>query len=412
MELVCAVQRYAWGKTGMGSCVAQLAKATQPDLEVGDDQPFAELWMGTHPSGPSVIKGNGEALGEYVKKHPEVLGAPIIKKFGEQLPYLFKVLSVNQALSIQAHPNKGHAEELHQKRPDVYKDPNHKPEMAIALTPFEAFCGFRPQEEIIKYLTEIEELQKVIGKTITDKFVESPSEENLKACFNAMMNASKETIASALQDLLQRLTAMDSAKGKELLQELFLRLHQKYPGDVGCFSIYLLNYLTLQPGEAMFLGPNIIHAYLSGDCIECMACSDNVVRAGLTPKYKDVETLVEMLEYGMVSAESRKFKGSNQDEYTLTYDPPVPDFGVDMIDVPAGVNQYSLRTVESASIVLVVEGKAEELSVSPPAPGSPPSSPADVIQRGSVLFLGSGQSLTFKLKEKSRFLAFRALCIL
>ncbi|XP_064084597.1 mannose-6-phosphate isomerase-like [Macrobrachium nipponense] len=410
MELTCAVQNYAWGVKGIKSSVAQFAKATQPDLEVGDDQPFAELWMGTHPSGPSVLKGSGVNLDKYISEHPEVLGSPVTEKFQNQLPFLFKVLSVNQALSIQAHPNKAHAEELHQSRPDVYKDPNHKPEMAIALTPFQALCGFRPQEEIAKHLTEIHELQNVIGTDFCDAFIKDSNEENLKKCFNAMMTASKDAIASALSDYLQRLSSLDSTKGNELLRDLFLTLHEKYPGDVGCFSIYLLNYFTLQPGEAMFLGPNVIHAYLYGDCVECMACSDNVVRAGLTPKYQDVETLINMLEYEMLPAELRKFKGSAIDKYTVSYDPPVPDFAVDVIEIPPGTTEYSLRTVDSASIIIIVEGQAKDLTISPSPPGE--VAPVTEVHRGSVLFLGAEQSLSFKLDGNSRFLAFRALCIL
>ncbi|XP_071551694.1 mannose-6-phosphate isomerase [Panulirus ornatus] len=410
MELECAVQKYAWGVKGLRSSVAQLAKAVQPDLEVADDQPFAELWMGTHPSGPSVVKATGQALGDYISKQPGVLGSPVIEKFGEQLPFLFKVLSVNQALSIQAHPNKNHAEQLHKERPEVYKDPNHKPEMTIALTPFQALCGFRPAQQILKHLKEVHELRMVIGDDACNEFSENPSEENLKACFSAMMNSPKDIIASSLSDLLQRFSEMDSVKGNELLRDLFITLHEKYPGDVGCFSIYLMNYLTLQPGEAMFLGPNIIHAYLLGDCIECMACSDNVVRAGLTPKYQDVETLVNMLEYKMVSIESRKFEGFKMDDYTTLYNPPVPDFAVDMIEIPDGMNQYTLRPMESASIVLVVEGSAGDVDVNPASSGEVPH--ATHIERGSVLFVVAGQSLTLKPKPGSRFLAFRALCIL
>ncbi|XP_050719999.1 mannose-6-phosphate isomerase-like [Eriocheir sinensis] len=410
MELECAVQKYAWGVPGMKSSVAQLAKAATPEFEVSEEETFAELWMGTHPNGPSVIKGTGEVLGHYIRRHPGVLGTPVIQTFGEQLPFLFKVLSVNQALSIQAHPNKSHAEELHQQRPEVYKDPNHKPEMTIALTPFQALCGFRPAHEIVKHLRELPELQQVVGEDNANTFIEEPTEGNLKECFSAMMNAPKEKIESALNDLITRFSEMDAAKGSELLQDLFMTLHDKYPGDVGCFSIYLLNYLTLQPGQAMFLGPNVIHAYLFGDCIECMACSDNVVRAGLTPKYQDVETLVSMLEYNMVPAESRNFEGFKMDNYTILYNPPVLDFAVDMIEVPSGVEQYTLRPVESASIVLVVEGNTSKVEVNPPAPGEVPQ--VTSLQRGSVIFLAADQSLTLKPNSGSRLLAFRALCVL
>ncbi|XP_076064185.1 mannose phosphate isomerase [Oratosquilla oratoria] len=404
MELVCAVQQYAWGVHGMASSVAQLAKGGQPTLSVADDKPYAELWMGTHPSGPSFIKGTKETLADFIKGHPEVLGSTITKQFDQQLPFLFKVLSVNQALSIQAHPNKSHAEELHHERPDVYKDPNHKPEMTIALTPFQALCGFRPAEEIIKFLGEVPELRRVVGEENATNFCNKSCEQSLRACFASMMRASKETISAALVDAVTRFTQM--GQSRQELFDLFLTLHSKYPGDVGCFSIFLLNYIVLQPGESMFLGPNIIHAYLLGDCIECMACSDNVVRAGLTPKYQDVDTLVSMLQYDMAPAESRKFKGSSKDACTTLYNPPVPDFAVEMIEVPESKNEYQIDAVDSASILLVVQGTAEGVG----APKSSGSSDSLALQRGTVVFIPAGQSLKLT-KAGDALLAFRALCI-
>lgn len=142
-----------------------------------------------------------------------------------------------------------------------------------------------------------------------------------------------------------------------LLGNLLKRLHHQFPGDVGCFSIYFLNFLTLLPGEAIYLGPNEPHAYLHGgnifffslyfhisllkgyinelftDCIECMACSDNVVRAGLTPKFKDVETLCNMLDYNGAPALEKCFKPKVEDCFTQLYQPPVPDFAVAKIKV-------------------------------------------------------------------------------
>ena len=139
MELKCAVQRYAWGKVGSNSQVALLAKSSDKQFEIESSSPYAELWMGTHPNGPSEL-GNchsREPLSDYIKRHPDVLGDNCRKQFGDNLPFLFKILSVNKALSIQAHPNKQLAALLHKDRPNVYKDSNHKPEMAIALTNFD-----------------------------------------------------------------------------------------------------------------------------------------------------------------------------------------------------------------------------------------------------------------------------------
>lgn len=106
MELKCTVQQYAWGKLGKDSEVALLSCGGDPDFMIDNTMPYAELWMGTHPNGPSVLKGSSQKLGNWIKSHPGSLGSKVTEKFGVQLPFLFKVLSVNQALSIQAHPDK------------------------------------------------------------------------------------------------------------------------------------------------------------------------------------------------------------------------------------------------------------------------------------------------------------------
>lgn len=106
MELLCKVQKYDWGKMGSNSLVAKLSAKMDNTFVIDENIPYAELWMGTHVSGPSLLKNNGESLDYLIKKHPEYLGDHTAKRFNNQLPFLFKVLSVNKALSIQAHPTK------------------------------------------------------------------------------------------------------------------------------------------------------------------------------------------------------------------------------------------------------------------------------------------------------------------
>merc|ERR1711981_339202 len=142
LKLKCAVQNYAWGKTGSESEVAKLYASGNADVEVEEDKPYAELWMGTHPSGPSVLASTGSTLKSWIAENGESLGAVLLDKYGLDLPFLFKVLSVRTALSIQAHPHKALAEKLHAERPHLYKDDNHKPEMTLALTDFEALSCF------------------------------------------------------------------------------------------------------------------------------------------------------------------------------------------------------------------------------------------------------------------------------
>uniref|UniRef100_A0A2P2JTQ6 mannose-6-phosphate isomerase n=1 Tax=Rhizophora mucronata TaxID=61149 RepID=A0A2P2JTQ6_RHIMU len=151
-RLKCSVQNYDWGKRGAESRVARLY-ALNSGSSIEEDKPYAEFWIGTHESGPSLLLENGVdngasigsrnlSLKEWTAKNPNVLGRKVLDKWGCDLPFLFKVLSVAKALSIQAHPDKKLAKQLHKERPDIYKDGNHKPEMALAITNFEALCGF------------------------------------------------------------------------------------------------------------------------------------------------------------------------------------------------------------------------------------------------------------------------------
>lgn len=401
MELRCAVQQYAWGKQGRQSEAALLNSSGDPDFLIDDDMYYAELWMGTHSNGPSVLKGSSQKLSEWIKAHPESLGEFVIQKFGINLPFLFKVLSVNQALSIQAHPDKKHAEQLHMENPDVYKDPNHKPELAIALTPFEALCGFRPIEEIKHFLEVVPELRAVVGSHPVNELLmsdEAGMQDALKNCFHSLMTCSKEEIETQLRALLTRLASLDESSLADQDTTLLQSLYQTYPGDVGCFCIYFLNHLTLQPGEALYLAPNEPHAYLKGDCVECMACSDNVVRAGLTPKPKDVSTLCNMLTYICESASAKRFPGIRENACTHIFRPPVPDFAVARINVPNSVEDYLLKPRDSASIVLMVNGHAKTSN--------------DLhLRRGSVVFLPAHQPLQLYAAERTGpLLIFQAMC--
>jgi mannose-6-phosphate isomerase len=214
-----------------------------------------------------VVHSNGQLLSEYVKSHPQVLGEELTARFGgHALPFLLKILSVKKALSIQAHPDKILAEKLHRERPDVYKDPNHKPEMTIAITPFEVLCGFRHLPQIENFLQTVPELKQVVGGDVA----EVKSEADLKRLFAKLMLADEDRVKSCVAQLAARL---ENAAEKTPLEEAILRIHAKYPGDVGNFCPYLLNHFVLAPGEAVFLGPNEPHAYLSGNCVECMATS-------------------------------------------------------------------------------------------------------------------------------------------
>ncbi|XP_017780883.1 PREDICTED: mannose-6-phosphate isomerase [Nicrophorus vespilloides] len=404
MELEPSVKNYEWGNRGSRSVIARMLygeyAVLKEDVNENEDErvkPFAELWMGTHPSGPSTIKYTDEPLSHYIDNNPDCLGQESVELFGQRLPFLFKILSIRKALSVQAHPNKEFAQELHAKFPDIYKDDNHKPELAIALTPFKAMCGFRPLHEIRKFIKDVPELRTVIGAANADKLINSTTKSDgmdaLKTCFRSLMTCNPDDVSSQLHVLLD--TYKKQCKKKDELLDLILSLALDFPGDVGCFSPYFLNVISLKPGQAIFLGPNIPHAYISGDCIECMSSSDNVVRAGLTPKFKDVETLCSMLDYDGKPAEEHFLPPIEVSDVLHIYKPPVADFLVEKFTITE-VSAYLIPAVAVASILLCVDGSAE-------------TSDGPSLHTGNVVFVSAGRELQLKPYCQSGCRFFRAM---
>ncbi|CAA2938399.1 mannose-6-phosphate isomerase 1-like [Olea europaea subsp. europaea] len=385
-KLKCCVKNYDWGKIGRDSSVAQLYSKNSGE-EADDFKPYAEFWMGTHESGPSyavvtpvtVAQGENEVassgnslnlvnLKDWIEQNPSVIGDKVLQKWGHSLPFLFKVLSVAKALSIQAHPDKVLAEVLHKQHPDIYKDDNHKPEMALGLTEFEALCGFISPEELKLVVHNVPEIVEVVGSARADQVLhirqedgEEKSKEVLRSIFSDLMSAKKVVISEAISKLISRLNVKREVRELTDKEELVLRLEKEYPGDVGVLAAFLLNYIKLKSGEALYLGANEPHAYLYGECIECMAASDNVVRAGLTPKNRDVQTLCSMLTYKQ--GLPQVLKGVALNAYTVKYIPPFDEFEVDRCFLPQGASTV-FPVVPGPSIFLVMAGEGKIRTVS------------------------------------------------
>lgn len=362
--------------------------------------------MGTHVSGPSTIikeEGGESTLREEIKDKPWALGEAR-RDFGDDLPFLFKVLSVKTALSIQSHPDKKLAERLHGERPDVYKDDNHKPEMAVALSDFEALCGFCDDEELRLHLTQVPELAEVCGRDAVDEYLAIHPEDRenngrkkaLKRLFTRLMTAKKELVGKALDDMMARI-ARSGADGRTLSQreQLVLRLHEQYHHDVGVLSSWFLNYVKLNPGEAIALAANEPHAYISGEIVECMATSDNVIRAGLTPKFKDCEVLCSSLTYKQ--GKPLVMAGEVPKEGMTLYRPDFKEFEVWSIAADAG-KRLNLPGCAGPMIMLMREGSASLLH-----PESIESGVPSEMQtaRGNVLFVPANVPMDIHFAEKS-----------
>ncbi|RSL60514.1 Mannose-6-phosphate isomerase [Fusarium floridanum] len=433
LRLQCGVNSYAWGKKGNESAAARFAAATpSDDLKIESDTPYAELWMGTHPSNPSRDVKTGRSLLELVQDNQALLSSTIISRYGEKLPFLFKVLSINKALSIQAHPNKKLAEQLHARDPKNYPDDNHKPEMAIAITPFEGLCGFRPLAEIAHFLESVPALRALVGDEAAGEFAQVAKDEEegvsedkkvlLKKVFGALMNSSAEAIAEQTAKLVEQAKSEGAgfaaggvaATSGEKLSELVQRCHGEFGDDIGLFVLFFLNFVTLEPGEALFLVADDIHAYISGDIMECMAASDNVVRAGFTPKFKDVSTLVDMLTYNYAPIEEQKMSPTEYPYATLNragyssgsavvlYDPPIDEFSVVRTLLRGDGAKATFEPLDGPSIVICTSGKGK-ISVGPTSAE---------IREGWVYFVGATAECVLESEggEDDEFTTYKAFC--
>jgi mannose-6-phosphate isomerase len=260
-KLQPTIKDYAWGKKCHESLGAAFASTNENYEKV------AEVWWGSHALGPTFLEDKSFFSG------------PL-----QNIPYLLKIISVDKPLSIQIHPDVYNAYYLHKQNPAFYPDSYPKPEMALALTPFEALCGFLPNNEIIQHLHKYPEFAYVAGFHEDDLPVFTAIQH--------LFSAPDDIVAEGVQQLAARLASVKEPTDKE---QLVLDLMKSYPGDVGVFAPFFMNHVRLMPGEALVIPPQEIHCYLTGEAVECMAPSDNVVRAGLTSKPRDVDTLLSLV---------------------------------------------------------------------------------------------------------------------
>lgn len=357
-----AVQNYAWGST---NALTELYGIANPQAK-----PMAELWMGAHPKSSSeVADANGlwHSLRDVIEQDPDAnLGHDVFQRFGE-LPFLFKVLCAAQPLSIQVHPSKRAAEIGFAKENQAgipldaaernYKDANHKPELVYALTPFQAMNGFRTLDDIAALLQPLAAAHPDIAA-----FLREPDTEHLATLFASLLSMEGEPKTRALGILK---AALNNQLGEPW--DTIRSISRFYPEDSGLFSPLLLNVVTLQPGEAMFLYAETPHAYLDGVALEVMANSDNVLRAGLTPKFIDIPELMANLQFIPKPADTLLTQPQQQGN-ELVFPIPVEDFAFSLHTLTA---DPQVLAQNSAAIVFCVTGQAvlkkqqQEISLQP-----------------------------------------------
>jgi mannose-6-phosphate isomerase len=395
-----AIQRYAWGsRDGIPEVLGI------PNPEGG---PFAELWMGAHPSAPSKarVEGGSVGLDELIAGDPEgYLGRRCAERFGGELPFLFKVLSAGSPLSIQAHPSKRKAE-LGYERENLsgvpveapernYRDPNGKPEASVALTPLELLCGFRPIDEI---LDNVRSLGCPGYGRFFERLERNPGRVELSVLFYGVVSAEEraklEMLAGARSRVLELLGSGRAPAGREAAFRWIARLMDLFPGDIGALAPLLLNYVEIRPGQAAFIAPGELHAYLSGTCLEIMANSDNVIRGALTRKYVDLPELVSVLSFtpGRIEPVGPERSSDAEESYPVF----VPNFQVSRIALEPG--RSWARRGSGPEILLCAEGEA---TIAAPSGGEL------AIGRGESAF-ASADSGAFALSSAGRALLYRA----
>jgi mannose-6-phosphate isomerase len=363
-----AVQHYDWGKPGsLNPIVRQVWEVQNGGSDAkGDESKYAEIWLGTHANGPSVTVSDNKTLLEKIEADPAKHLGSSFSTSTANLPYLLKLLSIEKVLSIQSHPDLALAAKLHAANPSVYKDACHKPEMAIALTPFTAMCGFLPLATIVDNLDLYPEFTGIVSpesvtavknafeKTKGLVTFDTETNQAIKMLFSSFMQNFPEAGTKPLNDCIARLQSKES---RTSLDDLLLSFNSQFPADCGVFSPLFLAVHNLSPGQSLFVPANTPHAYITGEIIECMARSDNVIRCGLTPKFKDVEVLCDSLSYD--TTQQVASTGEDIGGCTTLYRPPVEDFEVRVTEVAAGTagNVAVDSGVDSGSILLVLDGE-------------------------------------------------------
>lgn len=332
---------YDWGRRGDGAVIHRLRRSLGAAIEASE--PAAELWMGDHPRAPSRLGNpNGAPLDRAIAEHSEhFLGPTLAARGFRSLPFLFKVLDAARPLSIQAHPDRERARELHARDPHNYPDTNHKPELAVCIEGMRALVGFRTPQEIATFCNHAPEFAALCSSE-GQLFSEAPpapppgdeagARQWIRNCYSHLMRSSKHEISEAVRSLRLRLDALSDSGGLLDVDGLFLQLTTQFGDeDAGVFSVYFLNLVQLEPGEALYLGPDEPHTYLGGAMLEIMAASDNVVRAGLTSKFCDIETLLEMLHFR--GGPPQVLRPTASGERRSSFAAPASDFQLEILEL-------------------------------------------------------------------------------
>jgi len=343
--MVNPVMPYAWGSRDGIATLQGRAPAAEPE---------AELWMGAHPRAASVLDGLDRPLDAVIAADPEgVLGGDVVARFGPRLPFMLKVLSAAEPLSLQVHPDddlaqRGFAAEdaagIDRAAPDrSYRDPYAKPEMLVALSKFETLLGFRPAEQAADVVARlnVRRLDHVVEALRSG----APTGEIFLDLVDWPDGQRHDLVAEVRRG---------AATSASRIAPWLVTLADRYPDDAGVAAAALLNHIELQPGQGIYVEPGQIHAHLHGTGVEILGGSDNVVRAGLTPKHVAIDELRRMLSIGAASPAVVEPKSEADGEQRWCA--PRPEFALSRIRVEGQSQELAPR---GPQILFCIEGKVD-----------------------------------------------------
>ena len=355
-RLTGVIQPYAWGsRTAIPEFLG-----VEPTGE-----PQAELWFGAHPLAPSAV--DGEPLDKLVAHDPvRVVGRASVEAFGPRLPFLLKIIAAAQPLSLQAHPSREQAEAGYAREQAAgvprdapqrtYRDSWPKPELLCAFVETDALCGFREPAATYQMFEKLA-VDRALTLVAALADADVPAAERLRVAFSRLLRLTPDE-RSVISELAQAAEAIQEPDDVASFARTASELNTYHPGDPGVLAALLMNRITLQPGDALFMPSGNLHAYLSGGGVEIMANSDNVMRGGLTPKYVNVDELLAVLDFtpglrGLITP-------LEESPGVWRYPTPAPEFTLWRLEPDA--ESAAVPAAGSGRILLVTDGELTAMS--------------------------------------------------
>ncbi|XP_014284728.1 probable mannose-6-phosphate isomerase isoform X2 [Halyomorpha halys] len=297
MELSGRLSCNEWGKRGSKSMAGVYYWHRRKRNLLSEDIPYSTLIFSDNASErPTVLEPSKEPLHTFIEKSPGIIGK-YSEFFKNVLPFQIKIICLENGMALGCHPHQVHAERLHSACPGRFSSKEHKPKLVIALKYLEVMAGFRPRNQITSFVSGVPELSIVIPLSTIEDYLIREDIVYLKRMFYYLMSASYEEIKLSLDIFFARMEKADCKMKSSVNYFVLKKLYEQFSYDCGVYAPLFLNHIILNPGQAIFLPSGTVHTYLHGDCLEVGTSSQNILRCGLTCKFKDIDEFLNIADF-------------------------------------------------------------------------------------------------------------------